>query len=89
MAKYIVTGTLPQFGHKPGEEFEADLPEEKAQRAINRGGIALAQDGDGLAGKTRDELNELAHIAGVPSPEDLSNKDEVIEALKAAANPAG
>lgn len=89
MAKYVVTGTLPQFGHKPGEEFEADLPEETAQRAIDRGGIALAQDGDGLADKTRDELNELAEIAGVKSPDTLANKDEVIEAIKAAANPAG
>lgn len=89
MATYIVTGTLPQFGHKPGEEFDADLSEEIERRAINRGGIALAQDGDPFAGKTRDELNELAHIAGVPSPGDLSKKDEVIEAIKAAANQAG
>jgi hypothetical protein len=82
--KYVVTGTRPQFGHRPGEEFEADLPEAMAQRAIDRGGIALAKDGDGLDAKTREELNELAGIAGVASPEKLGTKAEVIEAIHAA-----
>ena len=87
MAKrYVVTGTVAQFGHQPGQEFEADLGEAMEQRAIARGGLALAEDGDGLADKTRDELNELASIAGVSNPEKLANKDEVIEAIKAATN---
>jgi len=87
--RYIVTGTMAQFGHQPGEEFEADLNEAAAQRAIARGGIAIAQDGDGLADKTRDELDELASIAGVSNPEKLANKGEVIEAIRAAANEPG
>ena len=87
--RYVVTGTTAQFGHQPGQEFEADLPEGPAQRAIARGGISLAEDGDGLSAKTRDELNELASIAGVAAPDKLANKDGVIEAIQDATKEPG
>ncbi len=87
MAKrYIVTGTLPQFGHNPRQEFEADLSPEAERRAIARGGIALSEEGDGLDGKTREELNDLASLAGVPDPDKLANKGEVQKAIRAATN---
>jgi hypothetical protein len=86
---YVVTGTTAQFGHQPGEEFEADLTEEMERRAIGRGGIAISQDGDGLVAKTRDELNELAAAAEVVEPEKLATKADVIEAIDAAANEPG
>lgn len=84
MARYIVTGTRPQFGHQPGAEFEADLSKAMEERAIARGGIALVENGDGLSDLKRDELNALAKEAGVEDPESLSNKDGVIEAIRAA-----
>jgi hypothetical protein len=84
LPRYIVTGTLPQFGHGPGEEFETDLPAALEERAITRGGIAIAQDGDGLDDLTRAELNERAAEAGVESPESLPNKGAVIGAIREA-----
>lgn len=87
MAKrYIVTGTKAQFGHRPGAEFEADLAPDLEQRAIARGGIALAEDGDGLEAMKREELDALASTAGVSAPDKLANKDEVIAAIRDATN---
>jgi hypothetical protein len=84
MARYIVIGSRPQFGHEPGTEFEADLSSEMEQRAIARNGIRLAENGDGLSGLKREELNALADEAGVADPEKLGTKAEVIEAIEAA-----
>jgi hypothetical protein len=47
-ATYQVTG--PGFrGHKRGEQFEANLSEDEARRAIDRGAIRPVKSGD--AGK--------------------------------------
>jgi hypothetical protein len=40
---YKVTGPVPYAGHKPGETFEADLPEEQEQRALDRGAIEVVR----------------------------------------------
>jgi hypothetical protein len=39
--EYRVTGKRPYRGHKPGSRFVAHLSREMAQRAINRGDIAV------------------------------------------------
>jgi hypothetical protein len=84
MARYVVIGSRPQFGHQPGQEFEADLSPEREQRAIERGGIRLAENGGGLSNLKRDELDALATEVGVTDPEKLGTKAEVIEAIEAA-----
>lgn len=42
---------------------------------------------DDLTKLKRDDLNEIAAEAGVPNPDDLPNKDAVVEAIE-APNPA-
>lgn len=84
MPRYVVIGSRPQFGHQPGIEFEADLSPERERRAIARGGIRPAENGDGLSGLKREELDALATEAGVKDPEKLGTKAEVIEAIEAA-----
>ena len=42
MTKYKVTGPTSYAGHKPGEEFEADLDPAAEQRALDRGSIEVA-----------------------------------------------
>lgn len=42
MTKYRVTGPVPYAGHQPGEEFEAELPEDVERRALERGSLEVA-----------------------------------------------
>jgi hypothetical protein len=40
---YKVTGSRPYRGHRPGEEFTAELSEDEERRALERGSIAVAK----------------------------------------------
>jgi hypothetical protein len=91
LKRYTVTGTRPQFGHQPGTEFEADIPEAQERRLLAKGAIkecASKQEDDGLFGLSRIELNRLATEAGVENPYGLPNKGEVIRAIEVATEPA-
>lgn len=93
-ARWKVTGTRPVRGHRPGKEFEADLPDAQAQRLQASGAIVPAgetsapEKTDGLSGLNREELNALAADHGVENPDGLANKVAVIEAIEAAKSPA-
>jgi hypothetical protein len=41
MTTYRVTGSTSFAGHKPGEEFEAELDKAQEQRALERGSIEV------------------------------------------------
>jgi hypothetical protein len=43
---YKVVGQTPFRGHRPGEEFEADLDEHTERRAKQRGSIRVVRRGD-------------------------------------------
>lgn len=43
---YKVTGLTSFRGHKPGEEFEAELTEDEERRAKARGSIRVVKRGD-------------------------------------------
>jgi hypothetical protein len=49
---YKVTGTTAYQGHRPGEEFTADLSEDEERRALERGSIAVAK---GRSSKKQDK----------------------------------
>lgn len=83
MTRFKVSGVQRFLGHEPGEEFEADLPEDQQARAIARGSIKVAS-GDEFKGLTRSALNELAATEGVDSPDSLPNIPSVIDAIKTA-----
>lgn len=38
--RYLVVGTLPVFGHKPGTVFKADLSPDQERRLLARGCIS-------------------------------------------------
>jgi hypothetical protein len=40
---YKVTGATSFLGHKPGEEFEAELTEQQERRAKERGSIRVVK----------------------------------------------
>jgi hypothetical protein len=46
MTTYKVTGTTSFAGHKPGEEFEAELDPEQERRAKDRGSIRVVKRTD-------------------------------------------
>ena len=46
MTTYKVTGATPYQGHRPGEQFEADLTEEQERRAKERGSIRVVKRDD-------------------------------------------
>ena len=46
VSDYKVTGNTPYKGHKPAEEFEADLTEEEERRAKDRGSIHVVRRND-------------------------------------------
>lgn len=42
--RYKVIGRSPTLGHKPGEEFEAELPQAKENRLVERGSIEVLSE---------------------------------------------
>jgi hypothetical protein len=38
---YEVTGPVPYAEHEPGEQFEAELPDDVERRALERGSIKV------------------------------------------------
>ncbi len=81
---YYVSGTVPFRGTAPGESLEADPNDPAVQRAIERGSISTDSPEEDLKKKTRDELNAIAVDEGIETAENFANKDEVIDAIKAA-----
>jgi len=65
MPTYRVIGGKKILGHKPAEEFEADLPEDQERRLMALGHIELVEDEDF-------EETELARLLddGGPSTDD-------------------
>ena len=43
MTVYKVTGSTAYMGHRPGEEFEAELTAEQERRAKERGSIRVVK----------------------------------------------
>ena len=43
VTRYLVTGNTAYLGHRPGEEFEADLDEAAERRALERGSIEVSR----------------------------------------------
>lgn len=77
-----VVGPRAVLGHQPGETFTATLTAEQEHIYVSGGHLEVV--GGQLASRPRDELNELARGAGVPDPEQLPNKQAVVDAIEAA-----
>ena len=85
---YRVIGPRNVFGNGPGSEFEAALTIDQEAALL---GVHLErvdeEPTENLSGKKREELDELAAALGIENPDQLPNKDAVIEAIEAAQNP--
>jgi hypothetical protein len=57
---YKVTGSTAYAGHKPGEEFEAELPADQERRAVERGSIRVVRRGEKSKGKEGGDAEEGA-----------------------------
>jgi hypothetical protein len=90
MDRWLVIGSMPVRGHKPGAEFSEAIPAEQAERLQASGALqhlgpeSAPEKTDDLLDLTREQLDELAVEAGVENPGDLPNKGEVAEAIRAA-----
>lgn len=85
MTYRVVAGQV--LGYEPGEEFEADISPQQEARLLERGAIELLEGGQkvtDLSALTREEIDARAHEAGVANPEDLPNKQAVIDAIPQA-----
>jgi len=58
MTRYKVTGSTGFLGHKPGEEFDADLDPDLERRAKQRGSIRVVKRDDKPSKDTKEEESD-------------------------------
>lgn len=85
MKQYEVLGQHAVHGYPPGQTFSADLEPAQEKRMLDRGSLRIVP-GKSLKSFSRDQLNEQAAALGVPSPDELENKQAVIDAIETAQN---